>query len=104
MTGGYNSILLCLCSLNNIVEHNQLEDKRERRGMENQVASKEQKEICDRLHEAACNEGRMYYVDPFTDLVVFTRLFHLKKGKCCKCVCRHCPWNFKREEERQEQK
>lgn len=27
-------------------------------------------------------------------LMVFTRAFHLKRGKCCKNKCKHCPWNY----------
>jgi biotin synthase-like enzyme len=27
-------------------------------------------------------------------LMVFTAAYHLKRGKCCKNKCRHCPWNF----------
>jgi len=27
---------------------------------------------------------------------VFTEKYHLKRGYCCKSGCRHCPWNFKK--------
>lgn len=30
-------------------------------------------------------------------LMVFTAAYHLKRGYCCKNVCKHCPWNFGRE-------
>lgn len=26
--------------------------------------------------------------------VVFTKYFHLQKGKCCGNGCRHCPYSF----------
>jgi hypothetical protein len=29
-------------------------------------------------------------------LMVFTAVYHLKRGHCCKNKCRHCPWNFSR--------
>lgn len=28
--------------------------------------------------------------------MVFTEAYHLKRGNCCKNICRHCPWNFGR--------
>jgi hypothetical protein len=31
-----------------------------------------------------------YYLED--GLVVFTSQFHLKRGRCCGCDCRHCPW------------
>jgi hypothetical protein len=27
--------------------------------------------------------------------VVFTEMYHLKRGSCCKSGCRHCPYGFK---------
>lgn len=27
-------------------------------------------------------------------LMVFTAAYHLKRGKCCKNKCKHCPWNY----------
>lgn len=27
-------------------------------------------------------------------LMVFTESYHLKRGYCCKNKCRHCPWNY----------
>lgn len=26
------------------------------------------------------------------DKIVFTRQYHLKRGKCCKNNCKHCPY------------
>lgn len=38
-------------------------------------------------------EGVDYY---FNDqgLMVFTAAYHLKRGYCCKNKCKHCPWNY----------
>ncbi len=44
------------------------------------------------LHEAACARGEQTYPDPATGYVVFTKLFHLERGKCCGSKCRHCPF------------
>ena len=27
------------------------------------------------------------------DFIVFTRLYHLKRGHCCGSGCRHCPYD-----------
>ena len=32
-------------------------------------------------------------------LMVFTKQYHLKRGYCCKNLCRHCPWNYGREKQ-----
>lgn len=45
------------------------------------------------LHEAACARGEATYRDPATGYTVFTRLAHLKRGKCCGSACRHCPYD-----------
>lgn len=29
-------------------------------------------------------------------LMVFTAAYHLKRGYCCKNICKHCPWNYGR--------
>jgi len=44
------------------------------------------------LHEAACARGESTYADPETGYTVFTRIAHLKRGKCCGSGCRHCPY------------
>jgi hypothetical protein len=31
-----------------------------------------------------------YYTED--GLIVFTEQFHRKRGYCCRCGCRHCPW------------
>ncbi|XP_056379433.1 uncharacterized protein C1orf53 homolog [Hyla sarda] len=43
-------------------------------------------------HEAACRAGQDGYTDPQTGYYVFTRLAHLRRGKCCGSACRHCPF------------
>lgn len=34
-----------------------------------------------------------YYLDENGNLV-FTKLYHLKRGYCCKNKCRNCPWKY----------
>jgi hypothetical protein len=36
--------------------------------------------------------------------IVFTEAFHLKRGYCCKSGCRHCPYGFKKNKDKQESK
>lgn len=40
-------------------------------------------------------EGEDYYLNTEGNLV-FTKKYHLKRGRCCKCGCLHCPWNYER--------
>ncbi|TAE37040.1 MAG: hypothetical protein EAZ70_10475 [Runella slithyformis] len=35
-----------------------------------------------------------YYTDPKTGFMVFTEVYHRKRGYCCKSGCRHCPYGF----------
>lgn len=35
-------------------------------------------------------ESLYYYLE--NGLVVFKEAYHLKRGYCCKRVCRHCPY------------
>ncbi|XP_040264278.1 uncharacterized protein C1orf53 homolog isoform X2 [Bufo bufo] len=46
-------------------------------------------------HEVACQAGQDGYTDPQTGYFVFTRLAHLRRGKCCGSACRHCPFGQK---------
>ena len=46
------------------------------------------------LHEIALSKGERSYEDPETGFTVFTELFHLKRGKCCGNLCRHCPFGW----------
>jgi Family of unknown function (DUF5522) len=36
-------------------------------------------------------EGEDYYREG--DFIVFTRVYHLKRGYCCGSGCRHCPYD-----------
>jgi iron complex transport system substrate-binding protein len=44
------------------------------------------------LHEQACALGQLTYADPDTGYRVFTRLGLERRGTCCGCGCRHCPY------------
>jgi len=35
-----------------------------------------------------------YYFDEFNH-IVFTAIYHKKRGYCCKKSCKHCPWGHK---------
>lgn len=39
-----------------------------------------------------------YYYTP-EGYVVFTAVYHLKRGYCCKNACRHCPYGFKKKKD-----
>jgi len=41
-------------------------------------------------------EGVDYYFNE-QGLMVFTAAYHLKRGYCCKNRCKHCPWNYGKE-------
>jgi hypothetical protein len=43
-------------------------------------------------HDRATADGRDYYTDPDTGLLVMTRLYLQRRGYCCGNVCRHCPY------------
>eukprot|EP01134_Creolimax_fragrantissima_P007444 CFRG7444T1 len=45
-----------------------------------------------RMHNSACAAGKLSYKDPKTGYSVFTKIAHLKRGKCCGSGCRHCPY------------
>jgi hypothetical protein len=38
-------------------------------------------------------EGIDFYRDKSGSLV-FTKKYHLNRGNCCGCGCRHCPYEF----------
>ncbi|KAH9505332.1 hypothetical protein Btru_058394 [Bulinus truncatus] len=46
-------------------------------------------------HIEALQNMQDTYTDPETGFTVFTRLAHLKRGKCCGSACRHCPFGQK---------
>lgn len=41
---------------------------------------------------ASSLEPHDYYIDSETGYMVFTELYHLKRGYCCGSKCRHCPF------------
>ena len=44
-------------------------------------------------HRRACEAGEDHYTDPVTGYLVFTELYHLRRGRCCGSGCRHCPFD-----------
>ena len=46
----------------------------------------------DELHREACSRGELVYTDPRTGYRVFTALGLERRGDCCGCGCRHCPY------------
>ena len=40
-------------------------------------------------HKQAEQNNRDSYKDPATKYLVFTKSFHLRRGKCCGSACRH---------------
>lgn len=54
----------------------------------------EHEKLCEKLHEEACADGKRYYTDPRSGFMVFTKLEHLARGRCCRTGCRHCPYGF----------
>ncbi len=44
------------------------------------------------LHESACARGESTYRDPETGYRVFTSVGLDRRGRCCGCGCRHCPY------------
>ncbi|HEY8279297.1 MAG TPA: DUF5522 domain-containing protein [Bdellovibrionota bacterium] len=42
-------------------------------------------------------EGRDYYIDKETGLLVMTEAYLRKRGTCCGSGCRHCPYGFAHE-------
>jgi Family of unknown function (DUF5522) len=44
----------------------------------------------DKRMPAQLVEGEDYYIED--GLMVFTALYHLKRGYCCGSGCRHCPY------------
>lgn len=48
----------------------------------------------EELHRHAILQKQSTYIDPTTGFTVFTELAHLKRGKCCGNLCRHCPYGY----------
>jgi hypothetical protein len=36
-----------------------------------------------------------FYIE--NGVMIFTEAYLLKRGYCCKCGCRHCPYGYKKE-------
>lgn len=36
-------------------------------------------------------EGKDYYLD--NGVIILTERYHIKRGKCCGGLCRHCPYD-----------
>jgi hypothetical protein len=48
-------------------------------------------------------EGLDYYFNE-AGLMVFTEVYHLKRGTCCKNKCKHCPWGYGKDKNKPEVK
>ena len=48
----------------------------------------------EELHKNAMLKGSTTYIDPATGFTVFTELAHLRRGRCCGNMCRHCPYGW----------
>ena len=46
----------------------------------------------DSAHADALADGKGWYFDPDTRLLVLTEISHLARGHCCSSGCRHCPY------------
>jgi hypothetical protein len=46
----------------------------------------------ERAHRDAVDNGRDFYTDPETGLMVMTALYLKKREYCCANICRHCPF------------
>ncbi len=44
-------------------------------------------------------EGIDYTIE--NGLWVFTKEYHLKRGHCCKSMCKNCPWEYKKKVDRE---
>jgi len=62
---------------------------------ENTSSAKKYQEEIDKLHESACAEQSMGYIDPETGKFVMSEYYLLKRNYCCNSKCRHCPYRGK---------
>lgn len=60
------------------------------------LSEQEYKKICHALHKEAVERGDDHYIDPKTGYMVFTALYHKRRGHCCRSGCRHCAYGFRR--------
>ncbi len=49
----------------------------------------------EELHRQACERGELTYTDPRTGYRVFTAVSLERRGDCCGCGCRHCPYGHR---------
>ena len=49
----------------------------------------------DSVHADALADGKEWYFDPDTRLLVLTEISLLTRGHCCSSGCRHCPYPLK---------
>ena len=59
-----------------------------------QKADRSQIDDIEELHKNAVLQLSTTYIDPATGFTVFTELAHLRRGKCCGNMCRHCPYGW----------
>ena len=48
----------------------------------------------EEIHTQAIQAKAKTYIDPSTGFTVFTEYAHLKRGRCCGNMCRHCPYGW----------
>ena len=48
----------------------------------------------EELHRQSILQKQSTYTDPSTGFTVFNELAHLKRGRCCGNMCRHCPYGY----------
>ena len=48
----------------------------------------------DSVHADALADGKEWYFDPDTRLLVLTEISLLARGHCCNSGCRHCPYRL----------
>jgi hypothetical protein len=53
----------------------------------------------DQNKENKLIEGEDFYYTP-EGYKCFTEKYHLKRGYCCKSGCRHCPYGFKKNKQK----
>lgn len=60
--------------------------------MRRRCLSDRERELIERAHGEAMRRGACSYADPLSGQSVFTAAHHLKRGRCCRSCCRHCPY------------
>jgi CRISPR/Cas system-associated exonuclease Cas4 (RecB family) len=44
------------------------------------------------LHDKVCEQGQDVYIDPVSGYQVLTEQALFNHSKCCRSICRHCPY------------